>query len=327
VFHRGLQLDWDDMWGFVVRRTLVMFPVILFVGIISFLMIRLVPGNPAEVMLGPRATQAAIEALTKKMGYDRPLYVQFFKWLSQVVRGDFGTSVYSGKPVLRVILSHAEPSVLLSSISLVVYGLVGVCIGILSAVKQNSWFDQLSMVIALVFASIPWFWFCLCLMLVFSSILHWLPSSGYPGILATGDLSNFRYLVLPCLAIAIPTAGLIARITRSYVLDIMRMEYIVVARSKGLRESLVIMKHVLRNALNPILTILAMTFADLIVYASVTETVFNIPGIGRLVVYSILQRDYPVLQGVLMLAAALYLAINFLCDIAYAIIDPRIEYR
>jgi peptide/nickel transport system permease protein len=314
------------MTQYIIRRFLIMIPIMLLVGIICFLLIHLIPGSPAELMLGPEADAASIEALTRKMGYDQPVYVQLVRWFSMVMRGDFGVSIYSQKPVVSIIAHRAEASSIIAVASTILFSLFGISFGIISAVKRNSWLDQISMTLSLSFASIPSFWIGLNLMLIFAAILGWLPSSGYPGILETGDISNLRYLILPCLTIAIPSSGLIARITRSFVIDIMSAEYVTTARSKGLRESVVIIKHVLRNALIPVVAVLGTYFAEIVSLSVVTETVFNVPGVGRLVVESILQRDYPTLQALLMFIAVLYLVVNFLCDVIYAILDPRIQY-
>lgn len=315
------------MIQFIVRRFLLTIPIMLLVGVVCFLLMRIIPGNPAELMLGSQADESAVADLTRKMGYDQPVYEQLIRWFSMVVRGDFGNSIYSGKPVLSIIARRSEASLMIAVGATVIYTFLGILVGIISAVKRNSWLDQVTMTLSLAFASMPSFWIGLNLMLLFSAVLGWLPSSGFPGILQTGDLGNVRYLILPCLTIAIPTAGLIARLTRSFVIDIMSMEYILTARAKGLRESLVILKHGMRNALIPVVAVLGTTFAGIVSLSVVTETVFNVPGLGRLVVESILQRDYPTLQALLMLIAGFYVLVNFLCDIAYAMLDPRIQYE
>ena len=314
------------MTEFIIHRFLIMIPVMLLVGIICFLLIHIVPGNPAELMLGPEADISQIEALTERMGYDKPLYVQFALWFSSIIQGNFGSSIYSNKPVLGLIGHRMEPSLLIAIFGTGLYAVLGILVGVISAVKQNTWLDQLVMTSSLTLASIPSFCIGLVLMLVFASILRWMPSCGYPGVFATGNLANLKYLVLPVLAVTLPSTGFIARLTRSYVLDIISTEYITTARAKGVKESIVIMKHVLRNALIPVIAILGTSFAGLISFTVVTETIFNIPGIGRLVVESISQRDYPTLQAVLMFVAGIYLVVNFLCDVAYAIVDPRIQY-
>lgn len=314
------------MRTFIIHRFLNAVLIMLIVGIVSFLLIHIIPGNPAEFMLGPKADEDAMKSLVERMGYDQPLYVQFVKWFSHVIRGDFGIGIYSKQPVISIISSRIEPSLIIGIWATFLLTLSGVSIGLISAVKQNSWFDQLSMTVSLTFASIPTFWLGLNFMLLFSGILHWLPSSGYPGILKTGDLSNLRYLVMPSLTVAIPSTGLIARLTRSYVLDVMRMDYITTARSKGVRENTVIVKHVLRNTLIPVVAVMGTTFAGIISMGVVVEVVFNIPGVGRLLVDTIFQRNYPILQGLLMAIAGIFVLVNLLCDIAYAVIDPRIRY-
>jgi peptide/nickel transport system permease protein len=314
------------MTQFIIRRFLMMLPIMLLAGIICFLLVHCIPGSPAELMLGPQADAASIEALTSKMGYDQPLHIQFIKWLKMVLHGDFGHSIYSHKEVVSLIVHRSEPSILLALGSILLFSIFGITVGIISAVRQNGWLDQISMMLSLTFASIPGFWIGLTLMLIFGASLNWLPSSGYPGILSTGELSNLRYLILPGLTIAIPSSGLIARITRSFVIDIMSAEYVKTARAKGLAERIVILKHVLRNALIPVVAVLGTYFAEIVSMSVVTETVFNVPGIGRLMVEAIMQRDYPVLQALLMFVAGVYLIVNFACDIIYALLDPRIQY-
>ena len=314
------------MTAFIIRRFLLMIPIMLLAGIICFLLIHLIPGTPAELMLGVNADAASIEALTKKMGYDQPLYIQFFKWLQMVLKLDFGRSIYSQQPVLSLIAHRAEASILIACGATIFFSFFGILVGIISAVKRNSWLDQISMTLSLAFASMPSFWIGLNLMLIFAATLRWLPSSGYPGVIESGHISNLRYLILPCLTITIPSTGLIARLTRSFFIDILSMEYINTARSKGLKESVVLIKHALRNALIPVVAVIGSYFAEIVSLSVVIETVFNVPGVGRLVVESILQRDYPTLQALLMLIAGLYVFINFLCDIIYAILDPRIQY-
>jgi len=314
------------MTEFIIRRFLIMVPIMLLAGIICFLLIHLIPGTPAELMLGVNADAASIEALTKKMGYDQPLYIQFFKWLQMVLKLDFGRSIYSQQPVISLIAHRAEASILIACGATIFFSFFGILVGIISAVKRNSWLDQISMTLSLAFASMPSFWIGLNLMLIFAATLRWLPSSGYPGVIASGTISNLQYLILPCLTIAIPSTGLIARLTRSFFIDILSMEYINTARSKGLKESMVLIKHALRNALIPVVAVIGSYFAEIVSLSVVIETVFNVPGVGRLVVESILQRDYPTLQALLMLIAGLYVFINFLCDIIYAILDPRIQY-
>ena len=314
------------MTEFIIRRFLIMVPIMLLAGIICFLLIHLIPGTPAELMLGVNADAASIEALTKKMGYDQPLYIQFFKWLQMVLKLDFGRSIYSQQPVISLIAHRAEASILIACGATIFFSFFGILVGIISAVKRNSWLDQISMTLSLAFASMPSFWIGLNLMLIFAATLRWLPSSGYPGVIESGHISNLHYLILPCLTIAIPSTGLIARLTRSFFIDILSMEYINTARSKGLKESVVLIKHALRNALIPVVAVIGSYFAEIVSLSVVIETVFNVPGVGRLVVESILQRDYPTLQALLMLIAGLYVFINFLCDIIYAILDPRIQY-
>lgn len=313
------------MWAFVIRRLLMMVPTALVVMAIAFLLMRSIPGDPAVIMLGPGATEEQIEALRKAMGLDQPVWVQFAKYFVQVFRGDLGLSIYFHKPVLEVIVNQVEASLVLGILGIwVVIGL-GISAGIISAVKPNTWIDQFFLTFAILGASIPSFWLGLMLILFFAVKLQWLPSSGFPSIIASMDLSNLRYLILPALTLGFVNAPLVARITRSSMLDVLRQQYIDAARAKGLSEYKVILKHGLRNAAIPIITVMGFIFAGMVAAAVVTENVFALPGIGRLIVQSVLRRDYPVIQGIMLIVAMLYLFINFITDIVYALLDPRIR--
>lgn len=315
------------MASYLIRRLLAMLPTLLLVLAVSFFLIHFIPGDPAAVMLGPHATVEQIEALRHEMGLDQPIAVQFGQYMADVFRGDFGKSVFFHKPVTRVILERVETSVLLALCSMVVVFAIGIPSGILAAVRHNTWIDQAFLTVALLGASIPSFWLGLLLMLVFAANLGWLPSSGFPSVLETGNISNLRYLILPAVTLGFANAALLARLTRSSVLDVLQEDYINTARAKGLTESAIILKHTLRNAAIPVITVLGFTFAGLLSATVVTESVFALPGIGRLIVESVLRRDYPVIQGVMVFVAFLYLAINLLTDLTYAMLDPRIQYQ
>lgn len=303
-----------------------MIPSLLLASVIVFSFIHLIPGDPAQIMLGDQATPEQVEGLREAMGLNRPLYVQYGRWISGVVRGDFGTSVFFHEPVLSVIADRAEVSILIAIISMILIILVGIPIGILSAVRYNSWLDQFFSGISMFFASVPTFWLGLNLMLLFSVTFRWLPTSGFPSILKSGDWTNLRYLVLPCITLAAPNSALIIRLTRSSMLDVAKADYVKTARAKGLTEGKVNIRHIFRNSLISVVSALGFTFVALVSGTVVTETVFSLPGIGRLVVESVLRRDYPTIQGIILIIAFLYMAINLLVDLSYALLDPRIRY-
>lgn len=315
------------MVSYLIRRVTAMLPTLLIVLIVSFFLIHLIPGDPASVMLGPYATVDQVEQLQHAMGLDQPITVQFAKYVSGVFRGDLGQSILFHMPVSEVMLQRAETSIMLAFLSLIVVFFVGLPSGILAAIKRNTWIDQLFLSIALLGASIPSFWLGLLLILTFAVRFHWFPSSGYPPIFATGNIANIRYLILPAITLGFSNSALLARLTRSSMLDVFQEDYISTARAKGLAESRVILKHALRNASIPIVTVLSFTFAGLLSGTVVTESVFALAGIGRLVVESVLGRDYPTIQGIMLVIAFIYLFINFVTDVIYAFLDPRVQYR
>ncbi len=314
------------MLSYIVRRIGSMIPSLLLASVIVFLFIHLIPGDPAQIMLGDQATPEQVRELRETMGLDRPLVVQYGKWLSGVVRGDFGNSVFFHQPVLHVILDRAETSVLIAVFSMLIIILVGVPIGILSAVRFNTRLDQFLSGLSMFFSSVPTFWLGLNLMILFAVTLRWLPTSGFPSIIESGDWTNLRYLVLPCITLAAPNSALIIRLTRSSMLDVSKADYVKTARAKGLSEGAVNIRHIFRNSLISVVSALGFTFVALVAGTVVTETVFSLPGIGRLVVESVLRRDYPTIQGIILIIAFLYMLINLLVDLSFALLDPRIRY-
>lgn len=314
------------MWVYTFRRLLTIIPTLLVASILIFSFMHLMPGDPAAVMLGTNATPEQVERLRTQMGLNRPIYVQFSTWIRGAFVGNLGESIFFQRPVMAVIRSRAETSILIAIFSMILILIIGVPVGVLSAVKNNTLLDQLSMGFAMLAASIPTFWLGLNLMLIFSVNLGWLPSSGFPSIVESGDLSNLRYLILPCLTLAAPNSALIIRLTRSSMLDVMKEEYVKTARAKGLKEFNVIIRHIFRNAIISVVAALGFTFIALLSGTVVTETVFSLPGVGSLVVQSVLRRDYPVIQGVIFVVVVLYVVINLLTDLSYAFLDPRISY-
>jgi len=284
----------------------------------------LMPGDPAALLLGPDATRSEIEALRDTMGLTDPWYVQFAHWFVGLVRGDLGTSVYYLRPVTQLFLEHATTSAILAGLALSLACAIGLPVGVLAAVKPNTWIDHVARVSSLAVATTPSFVLGLVLMFVFSLRLGWLPSVGIA--VSEGGVLPFRAFVLPCITLGAPNAAILARLTRSCMLDVMREEYVTAARAKGLSETVVIWKHALKASAVPIATLACVVFGGLVSAAVVTETVFALPGIGRLVADSVLKRDYPVIEGMLLIVAILYVLINLLSDVANVFLDPRIRY-
>ena len=313
------------MFKYVLKRIGAAVATLAAASVIIFLFIHLIPGDPIYVILGDGATPEQVEALRTLRGFDRPLYIQYLYWVGNVLQGDLGSSIFFQEPVTMIILDGAETSLLLAGITMTWIILLGVPIGALAAMRQGTWIDQSLSGLAMLLASIPTFWVGLYLILLFAAVLGWLPSSGYPSIFEDGGLSNLRYLLLPSLTLAAPNAALILRLTRASMLDVSKEDYVRTARAKGIKPHRVVTRHILRNALLTVVSAFGFTFAALISEAVVTETVFALPGIGRLVIQSILRRDYPVIQGVILIIVCLYLVINLLVDISYRFLDPRVD--
>lgn len=315
------------MLVYTAKRLLAFIPTVFAASVLVFLFVHLIPGDPAAVLLGDAATPEEVAALSSAMGFDKPLWIQYFRWLGNVLQGDFGTSIFFGEPVLSVIADGAETSILLATMTMIWIILIGVPIGVLSATRHGTWVDQITSSGAMLAASMPTFWLGLYLILIFSVGLGWFPSSGFPSLSDEGGIGNLRYLLLPSLTLAAPNAALIVRLVRASMLDVAREDHVRTARAKGLSPARVAIKHVFRNALIAVAAAFGFTFAALISEAVVTETVFSLPGIGRLVVQSILRRDYPVIQGVILVIVVLYMVINLLVDLAYARLDPRVSLK
>ena len=314
------------MFTFIIRRGIGMVISIILVISITFMLIKLIPGNPAAVMLGPNATPEQIAQLNATWGLDKPLVVQFYLYVDNLVHGNLGQSLFFRQPVLSIIGQHSEESLFLGVMALMVVVGLGIPAGVIGSLRPNSWTDNSLLLVALAGASIPSFWLGLMLMVVFAGELHWLPSSGFTSVIHTGNIANLKNLILPAFALGFVNAALVARIARSSMLDVLGSDYITTARSKGLAERIVIVKHALRNAAIPVTTVVSFTFASLVSGAVVTENVFALPGIGSLIVSSVLKRDYPVIQGIMIIVAVLYVGLNFITDLTYAFLDPRIRY-
>jgi peptide/nickel transport system permease protein len=311
---------------YVVRRVLALIPVALVVATVAFVLIHLAPGDPASVIAGPDATQEDVGKISRQLGLDAPLPVQLLQWYGRLLQGDLGRSIFLRKPVTEAILDRVEPTLLLTVSAIVIAVLIGVPAGVLAARYHNSATDQALMAAALVGISVPNFLAGLLLVLCFSVWLGWFPVAGYSP-LEYGWPATLRSLVLPTLALGVVQSALVARIARSSMLDVLREQFIVAGRAKGLGERAVIYKHALKNAMIPTVTIIGISFAVLISGAVVIETVFNIPGLGRLIISAVLRRDYPVIQGVVLCIAGVYMLINLAVDLSYLIFDPRVRYQ
>ncbi len=313
------------MLRYLTRRIGVFLPTLLAASFLIFVFIRLIPGDPAAIMLGDQATPGEVAALRAAMGLEDSLASQYVRWLSAVVRGDLGDSIFFQVSVLELITDGLETSILLALITMVWIIVLGLPIGMLAAARRGSWLDQGLSGTTMFLASVPTFWVGLYLILIFAAMLKWLPSSGYPSIFGEGGIANLRYLLLPSIALAAPNAALIIRLTRASMLEVCHEDYVRTARAKGMHPVRVVVRHIFRNALLTVVSAIGFTIAALISEAVVTETVFALPGVGRMVVQSILRRDYPVIQGTILMIVLLYLVINLVVDILYAWLDPRVK--
>lgn len=313
------------MTRFILRRLVLLLPVMLIVGIMTFLLVHLTPGDPAAVMLGPDATAEEVERLRDDLGLDEPLPVQFWIWVKGVAQFDLGQSLFLARPVTEAILNRAEPTGLLTLYSMAISIAIGVPAGIIAAIRRGSWIDRILMVVAISGAAIPNFFLGILLILLFAVTLGWLPSGGYVN-LADDPIGHFKVMIMPAFAIGLSAAGLLARLTRSSMLDVLGEDFIRTARAKGLAFRVVVSRHALRNALIPVVTVIGYSLGSALGGAVVTETVFAIPGMGRLVVQSVVRRDFPVIQGAVITIAMFYVLANLLVDVLYVFIDPRISY-
>ncbi|WP_422449170.1 ABC transporter permease [Thermoanaerobacterium sp. DL9XJH110] len=313
------------MTGYIVKRLLQLVPVLIGVSVVVFLMIYLIPGDAAEVIAGPTATSEEIANIRAKLGLDQPAYVQYFRYMSRVLRGDLGYSFQTGQAVSEAIATRYINTFSLALFSALIAIIIGVTTGIISAIRQNSWFDHLCMSISILGISAPTFWIGLLLLVIFCVEFKILPISGFNGQIWTWD--GLKHLILPAITLGFNSSAMIARMTRSSVLEIIHQDYIMTARAKGISEFIVIMKHAFKNALIPIITVIGIDFGSLLGGAVVVESVFAINGIGRLMVQGINARDFPMVQGTVLVVATTFVLINLVVDLLYAAIDPRISYR
>lgn len=314
------------MLGYIIQRVLAAIPVMGFVALIVFLLLRLTPGDPAAILAGDAATPAQIEHIRNQLGLNDPLYVQFFSWIADMLRGDFGVSLLSGTPVTQMIASRMEPTISLALTTITLSVIIAVPLGVLAAWKQGTLIDRFVMLLSVVGFSVPVFVIGYLMISFFAMELRWFPVQGFRSI--TQGIGPFaERITLPTLTLTLLYVALIARITRTSMLDILGEDYIRTAHAKGLSETRVLMRHALRNCSVPIITVIGIGFALIISGVVVTESVFNLPGLGRLTVDAVLARDYPVIQAVILLASLIYVVINLLIDIAYVLLDPRIRYQ
>lgn len=313
------------MRAYLARRLAAMVPIVILVGTIVFLLIHLTPGDPAVIMLGPDAPDEAVTRLRQELGLDAPLFTQWFRWFQKVLVGDLGTSIFFGLPVTTTIRQHLLPTVLLSALAISISVGIGVPAGIISAVRRGSLMDQGVTLVAFLGVSVPEFWLALNLVLLFSVHLGLLPVAGYAPPTA-GLWTSLRYLVLPAFTMGFVQSALIARMTRAAMLDVVAQDYIRTARAKGLSSQRVTLRHAFPNALIAVVTVVGIIFSVMMGGNVVAETIFTIPGVGQLLITSVLRRDYPVIQGIVLLIAAAYVVINLLVDVVYAAVDPRIRY-
>ncbi|MGH2534402.1 MAG: ABC transporter permease [Thermomicrobiales bacterium] len=305
------------MSTYALQRVLLLIPVLIGVSIAAFLMSHLVPGDPVVVMLGDRATAEDTVRLRAELGLDDPIYVQYWRYVSNVVHGDLGDSIRSGQPVLTEIRERFPSTLTLTCLAVAAAAVVGMTLGVAAAISGRGWVDAGIMGFALLGISMPAFWSGILLILFFGLKLGWLPIAG----------SGPKALILPTITLAAPAAAVLARMTRSTVLEVLGQDFVRSARAKGLRERVVVVRHVLRNALIPVITIIGLQFGGLLGGTVIVESVFSRPGLGRYTVTAIESRDFPQIQGIVLVTAAVYVFVNLAVDLLYAVIDPRIRYQ
>ena len=313
------------MTAYIIRRLLATIPVMVVVALFVFLLLHLTPGDPAAVIAGDEAGPAAIEGIRRKLGLDLPLWQQFGIYVSNLLRGDLGTSIFSNLPVLTLVKQRLEPTIVLALSTLLVAIAFAIPMGVLAAWKVGTAIDRVVMGFSVLGFAVPVFLIGYFLIYIFAIELHWLPVQGYQP-LAQGIGQTARSIVLPAFALGMVYMALIARITRASMLEVLSQDYIRTAHAKGVATSVVLLRHALKNAAVPIVTVIGIGLALLISGVVITETVFNIPGLGRLTVDAILKRDYPIIQGLIILFASVKVLVNLMIDISYAFFDPRIRY-
>lgn len=312
------------MFNYIIKRIFSLIPVLFVVSIVIFMLVHITPGDPASVMLGVDATAEQLADLRKDMGLDLPIYQQYFNWVMGVFQGDFGVSYFMKEPVTTAILSHLSPTLSLAILAQTITILIAIPLGIASANRRGTMADQSIMGVALLGMSVPSFLLGLFLILLFGVKLGWLPVAGYAP-LSSGLWNHLKYLIMPAVSLGAIQAALVARMTRTSMLEVLNTNYIKTAQAKGVKRKGLIYKHALRNAFLPILTVIGQTFGILVAGAVVTETIFNIPGIGQLIINSVERRDYAIIQGVVLFVTLSYVLINLVIDLLYGVVDPRVR--
>lgn len=334
------------MFNYIIKRLLALIPILIGVAVIVFLIVHLIPGDPAQTMLGERATDQALERLREQMGLNDPLPVQFWRYVKDLLRGDLGRSIMSNNPVSTELAQRFPATLELSFFAIMFAVFVGVPAGIFASINQNSWFDNLSMLIALMGVSMPIFWLGLMFIWLFAVELGWFPPSSRIGVgLDFSPITNLyvidsilqfnfaalkdvlHHLVLPAVALGTIPMAIIARMTRSSMLEVLKKDYIRTAYAKGLKRKIVIFKHALKNAMVPIITVVGLQFGVLLGGAVMTETIFSWPGLGKYLVDAIYARDFPIVQGGILFFAGVFVIVNLIVDLSYALVDPRIQYE
>lgn len=312
-------------FSYLIKRLVAIVPVLVIVSLISFSFIHIIPGDPAMALLGINATPAQVNALRAEMGLDQPLVLQYFNWLSRMLQGDMGISYLSGRSIFQSIIERLPHTMVLALLSILISILIAIPAGIIAAARQNSISDRFVMLFSLIGVSVPSFWLGIMLVILFAVNLHWLPASGYVSIFENVT-QGLYYLILPACSLAFVLAAVTARMMRASMLEALRQDYMRTARAKGLSRWASILKHGFKNSLIPVVTIIGINFGWLLGGTVVIETIFGIPGMGRLVIYSIMNRDYPMIQAAVMYMAVVYMLVNLLVDILVTALDSRIRY-
>lgn len=313
------------MKKYIVKRIISLIPVLFIVSVVIFMLIHLTPGDPARTMLGDDASEADVMQLREQMGLNDSIIVQYGNWIGGIFHGDLGTSIFIDEPMSKIIGDHMGATISVTVFALIIALVIAIPLGMLAAKHRGRAADQVITGFTMMGISIPSFLMGLFLILIFSVGLKWLPVAGYKSIKDVGILEHFKYLLMPCISLGLMQAALITRMTRSSVLDVLYMDYIKMARAKGVKEKAILLKHAFRNALLPIITVVGQSFIALLSGAVVVESVFNIPGIGQLIVNSVLRRDYEVIQAIVLVIALINVIITLLMDLLYAVADPRVK--
>ena len=312
------------MGYYVVRRLVLFIPTVILVSVVVFLLVRLIPGNPAYVLLGPNATQAQVTQVTHSLALDQPLWTQYIVWVAHILHGNFGDSYINDFPVTQLILQKLPATIELAVGAIIISLVVSFPLGILSALYNRHWIDHVTSLYNALAMGVPVFWLGILLVLVFSFHLHLAPPSGYTAVTAS-PVQGLRFLTLPAITLGVSLSGILIRFIRSSILAVLSQDYVRTARAKGLSQRAVIGRHVLKNALIPIITIVGLQFGGILGGVVIVETVFQWPGLGSLLVTSILTRDYTVVQAVILLTVVTYMAVNLVADIVYTYLNPRIQ--